>query len=102
MANLSFTKDILFTREWLEAIGVLVAGLLAVILLKRFLSKIRVRPQWAFLTELIPYILNLGYVIALSVFIQAAPLGHRSATWAENASYVLTVCVLLSLVRQTF
>lgn len=101
-SSMNFTKDFLLTREWIQALLLFVASLVAIAVLKKILAQIRLRPHWMWLSELIPYIINLGYVIALSIFLDASPLDHRAAVWAENVTYVLTVWFLLALVRRTF
>ena len=97
---MNVTRDILLTREWFEALILLVVSLAGIAILKRFLVRVRPGSSWAFLSELIPYILNLGYAVALSIFLQAAPLGLHGTVWAENATYVVTVFVFLALVRR--
>src|ERR1700747_3512118 len=97
---MNVARDLLLTREWLEALILLAASLIGIAVLKRFLTWIPLKDPWSFMAELIPYILNLGYVVALSIFVQAAPLGARGSVWAENITYVLTVVVFLTLVRR--
>ena len=92
------STDLLLTREWIEAAVLLAASLIAIAVLKRFLSRARLKPSWAWVADLIPAILNLGYVIALGIFLQAAPLGPRWSVWAEHISYVLTLWMFLVLV----
>jgi len=94
------SSDLLLTREWIEAAALLAVSLIAIAILKRFLSRARLKPAWAWVHTLVPAILNLGYVIALGIFLQAAPLGSRWSVWAEHVSYVLTLWMFLILVRQ--
>jgi MscS family membrane protein len=90
------------TREWLQAAILFAAALMGVMLLKRFLGRVKTRAHWSFLPELAPSILNLGYVIALSIFLHSAPLGAKASAWAEDVTYILNVWVFLILVRKTF
>jgi MscS family membrane protein len=99
---MDWTNHFPITREWLEAITLLVISLFAIEVLKRFLIKAQQKNKGHSVTRLIPKILNLGYVIALRIFLDAAPFGPRAAMWTEHLTYVLTVWLFLVLLRNAF
>ena len=87
-------------REWLQALIVLGVSLVGIAVLKQFLGRIKTKPHWNFVSALIPSILNLGYVVALSTFLEAAPLEARARVWTDHIAYVLTVCLVMILIRR--
>lgn len=94
------SHDLFLTREWIEALILLAVALVGIWVLKYLLSKFRLKPNTRFVAELIPYILNLGYVVALSIFLHAAPFSPRVSIWVEQITYVAVVLFFLILVRR--
>jgi small-conductance mechanosensitive channel len=100
--DMEWMNHLLITREWIEAISLLLVSLLSIGILKRFLIRTQKHGARHVVAQLLPYILNLGYVVALRIFLDAAPLRPRLALWTEHLTYVLTVWLFLVLVRSAF